>query len=159
MFSNVKNHLGTLLIASCAFVMSACQGLGFQTPQAVQELYTSAESIDENAYATIGLYASVVDQVAVSCANEEVPLTACESFAAGSARISPAVALSADLWGEAFFYRDIVQDYRSKGDDVPLDLLETAASVFGRASSQWLILKPKVEQVISSAKGITEEVE
>lgn len=145
-----------ILISCMAMAMSACTSLGLQTPSAVQEVYAAAEGPDETAYATIGIYSAVVEEATVVCADEAVPLKACESLGEALRRVNPSVALAAELWGEAFFYRALLSDIRADNRVAPAELIAAAGETFGQASAHWVQLEPKVQDAIASARGIVD---
>ena len=145
-----------ILMSACAMAMSACTGLGLQTPSAVQEVYQTAEGPDETAFATIGIYSAVVEEAAVVCAEETTPLLACEGLGEALRRVNPSVALAAELWGEAFFYRSVISDINADGRVAAPELIAAAAQTFGQASSHWVQLEPSVKNAIDAARGIVD---
>lgn len=143
------------ILIACMFAstgVSACTSLGLKTPAAVEALYEEAEGIDETAYATIGVYTTVIETAAVTCLEPEL-LSVCEQFADITARVTPSVITVTGLWGESFFYRELVSDYRASGDAVPENILAAGAKAFARASTEWAVIKPSVQNAIASAKG------
>ena len=148
-----------LAIGLVAMTLAACANIGLQTPGAVQEVYDTAQGVDQTVYATIGVYTVVIEEAAVTCTGDAVPFEACDVFAGAVDRVNPGVELAAQAWGEAFFYRDLVREIRADGEIAAPELIAAAATAFGEASSQWARLEPAVQRVIGQGRDLTDTAE
>lgn len=153
----MKNMIALWCVSLAGLMMGACANLGLQTPGALQEVFATAEGIDENAFATIGIYTAVVEEAAVTCASDAVPFEACAAFEDAVILADPKVEIIATAWGESFIYRELVSQALEAGDQPTADkYIKLGAEAFGEASATWIRLRPLFLDAIGKGQTVAE---
>jgi len=148
---------GAFMALAAALSLGTCVGCAgnaklTETQEAVVELTDAAETIDQKAWAAIGVYYDVQEQAKADCAKPATPIETCAALEAAFDATADRVAVAADVWASVISYRAIYGELVAA--DAPADKVEAAKSAMDQAVRDWVTLRPKIEQVIKLGKSL-----
>ena len=123
-----------------------------ETQQAVVEIADAAETVDQKAWAAIGIYYDVLEQAKVDCAKPATPVETCAALEVAFDATAERVATASDVWASVISYRAIYGELRDA--KAPADKIEAAKSALDQGLRDWATLRPKIEQVIKLGESL-----
>lgn len=157
MFESMKMKLVAAGLALATLgTCTACSGIPqfTETQKPVAELYEAAETVDQKAWATIGIYYDTVETAKVECAKPAAPIETCAALEVAFDETAERVATASDLWASVIAYREIYGDFTSAD---AAGKAASAKAALDQALQDWVSLRPKVENAIRLGKDLPSE--
>lgn len=151
--ADLKKYFAPVIAALSLGTCGGCAGtqlLESQKPTA--ELFAAAETIDQKAWVTIGLYYDTIDTAAEVCAEPTTPITACAALEVAIDQTAERVATAADAFASVIAYREIYGNI--EGAESFPEKASEAKAILDQALKDWATLKPKVENAIRLGRQI-----
>lgn len=158
MFDSLKKNFVALTAALSLGTCGGCAGTQLlQSQQPTAELFAAAETVDQKAWVTIGVYYDTLETSTEMCAKATTPIETCAALEIAFDQTAERVAVSAEAFASVIAYREIygeIENAETLGEKAAL-----ANETLKQALRDWATLKPKVENAIKLGRKLDPALE
>lgn len=158
MFESLKKNFIGLAAALSLGTCTGCAGTQLiASQQPTTELFAAAETVDQKAWATIGLYYDTLETATEMCAKPTTPMETCAALEVAFDQTAERVATASDAFASVIAYRTIYGNIED-AEGFPDKAVE-AKALLDQALVDWATLRPKVENAIKLGRKLDPNLE